>query len=280
MASQEDKMSQKIAIITGAGRGIGAAIAKRLAQENFKVAVADINQQTAEKTAAEINQEQADSAKAYVLDVAQRDQVFALVHEVVQDLGEIDVFVNNAGVAYIETIVDSDPKEVERLFDVNLKGTYWGIQAAASQFQLQGHGGKIINAASLAAVEGSALQGAYSASKFAIRGLGQSAAKELAKDNITVNAYDPGIVITPLRDYIDTKTASIKGTTPTEQRQSVVDEIALGRAATPEDVANIVSFLASDQANYITGQSILIDGGMRYHWFHWKISSLNPTRSE
>lgn len=190
-------MSQKVAIITGAGRGIGAAIAKRLAKENFKIAVADINQQTAEKTADEINQNQAASAKAYVLDVAQRDQVFALVHEVVQDLGEIDVFINNAGIAYIETIVDSDPKEVERLFDVNLKGTYWGIQAAASQFQLQGHGGKIINAASLAAVEGSALQGAYSASKFAIRGLGQSAAKELAKDNITVNAYDPGIVITP-----------------------------------------------------------------------------------
>ncbi|CAK1222180.1 NAD(P)-dependent dehydrogenase [Fructobacillus cardui] len=134
----------------GTGHGIGAAIAKRLAQENFKVGVAEINQQTAEKTAAEINQNQVASAKAYVLDVAQCDQVFALLHQVVQDLGEIDVFVNNAGVAYIETIVDSDPKEVERLFDVNLKGTYWGIQAAASQFQLQGHGGKIINAASLA----------------------------------------------------------------------------------------------------------------------------------
>ncbi|GMA69823.1 hypothetical protein GCM10025879_10690 [Leuconostoc litchii] len=117
----------------------------------------------------------------------------------------------------------------------------------------------------MAAVEGSALQGAYSASKFAIRGLGQSAAKELAKYGITVNAYDPGIVITPLRDYIDQRTAKIKGTTAAKQRQSVIDEIALGRAATSEDVADVVSFLVSSQAKYITGQSILIDGGMRFH---------------
>ena len=114
-------------------------------------------------------------------------------------------------------------------------------------------------------MEGSALQGAYSASKFAIRGLGQSAAKELAGDGITVNAYDPGIVLTPMRDYIDQKTASIKGITPELQRQNVVNEIALGRAAVPEDIADLVQFLVSPGAKYITGQSILIDGGMRFH---------------
>ena len=151
------------------------------------------------------------------------------------------------------------------MFDVNIKGTFWGIQAAATQFQKQGDGGRIVNAASLAAVEGSALQGAYSASKFAIRGLGQSAAKELAIDNITVNAYDPGIVLTPLRDDIDRQTAKIKGITPEIQRQNVIDEIALGRAALPEDVADVVAFLVSPDAKYITGQSILIDGGMRFH---------------
>lgn len=258
-------MTKKVAIITGSGKGIGAAIAKQLAKENYFVAVADIDQESARKVSYEINSEHPNQSQFYEIDVSKRDQVFNLVEKVVSDFGQLDVFVNNAGIAYIDSIVDSDPKRVEHLFDVNLKGTFWGIQAAARQFQKQGNGGKIINAASLASVEGSALQGSYSASKFAIRGLGQSAAKELAKDNITVNAYDPGIVITQLRDYIDQRTAEIKNTTPEKQRASVIDEIALKRPAMPEDVADVVSFFASDQANYITGQSILIDGGMRFH---------------
>lgn len=258
-------MTKKVAIITGSGKGIGAAIAKQLAQENYFVAVADIDQESATKVSAAINSEHPNQSQFYEIDVSKRDQVFNLVEKVVSDFGQLDVFVNNAGIPYIDSIVDSDPKQVEHLFDVNLKGTFWGIQSAARQFQKQGNGGKIINAASLASVEGSALQGSYSASKFAIRGLGQSAAKELAKDNITVNAYDPGIVITQLRDYIDQRTAEIKNTTPEKQRASVIDEIALKRPATPEDVADVVSFFASDQANYITGQSILIDGGMRFH---------------
>ncbi|TYC46094.1 acetoin reductase [Leuconostoc litchii] len=258
-------MSKKVAVITGSGRGIGKAIAERLADEGYYVAIVDIDEVTAQSVARHINERKAQHAKYYVLDVSSRVSVFNLVDHVVDDFGRLDVFVNNAGIAYIDSIVDSEPEKVERLFDVNLKGTFWGIQAAAQQLKKQGNGGRIINAASLAAVEGSALQGAYSASKFAIRGLGQSAAKELAKYGITVNAYDPGIVITPLRDYIDQRTAKIKGTTAAKQRQSVIDEIALGRAATSEDVADVVSFLVSSQAKYITGQSILIDGGMRFH---------------
>lgn len=258
-------MSNKVAIITGSGRGIGQAIATRLIKENYDVAIADIYPATAKFVADDINATAPHRAKYYVLDVADRTAVFDLVDQVVQDFGRLDVFVNNAGIAFIDKIVDSDPKKVERLFDVNIKGTFWGIQAAATQFQKQGDGGRIVNAASLAAVEGSALQGAYSASKFAIRGLGQSAAKELAIDNITVNAYDPGIVLTPMRDEIDRQTAKIKGTTPEIQRQNVIGEIALGRAALPEDVADVVAFLVSPDAKYITGQSILIDGGMRFH---------------
>ncbi|USS85572.1 acetoin reductase [Fructilactobacillus myrtifloralis] len=258
-------MTQKVAIITGSGRGIGAAIANQLAGEGYAIAVADIDPQTADQVAQSINQNAGQTARAYVVDVAKRDEVFRLVDEVVQDWGRLDLFVNNAGIAIIASIIDSDPEEVERLLNVNLLGTFWGIQAAATQFKRQGTGGKIINAASLASVEGSALQGAYSASKFAIRGLGQSAAKELAPDQITVNAYDPGIVLTSLRDGIDETTANLKQRTFAEQRASVVNEIALKRAATPADVANVVSFLASPQADYITGQSILIDGGMRFH---------------
>jgi meso-butanediol dehydrogenase/(S,S)-butanediol dehydrogenase/diacetyl reductase len=187
-----------------------------------------------------------------------------LVKTAVEDFGDLAVFVNNAGVAFIDSFVDSQPADVERLFDVNLKGTYWGIQAAAKQFIKQGKGGRIVNAASLAGVEASALQSAYSASKFGIRGLTQAASKELAKYKITVNAYNPGVVRTPLRDGIDKRTAEIKKIPIKEQQANVLTEISLGREATPEDVADVVSWFVSPHAKYITGQSVQVDGGMRY----------------
>ncbi len=150
-------------------------------------------------------------------------RVFALVDAATNDLGELAVYVNNAGIAFIDSFVDSDPEDVERLLDVNLKGTYWGIQAAGKKFKEQGHGGRIVNAASLAGYGGhQALQSAYSASKFGIRGLTQSAAKEFAKDKITVNAYNPGIVRTKMRDAIDKKTAAIKHKTIPEQQADCI----------------------------------------------------------
>ncbi|WP_137596801.1 acetoin reductase [Paucilactobacillus kaifaensis] len=253
----------KVAIITGAGQGIGEGVAYRLAQDGFSIAVADINAQTSSKVAEKLRND-GYQAKAYQLDVAHRGEVFDLVKAAVSDLGELGVFVNNAGVAFIDTIIDSDPDDIERLLDVNLKGTYWGIQAAANQFKKQGNGGRIINAASLAGVEASALQSAYSASKFAVRGLTQAAAKELAQDQITVNAYDPGVVRTPLRDEIDRRTAAIHKISIPEQQSNVLKEIALGREATPTDVAEVVAWFASPGAGYITGQSILVDGGMHF----------------
>ena len=254
----------KLAIITGSGQGIGEGIAHRLAADGFAIAVADINPQTAKKVA-KVLINKGFEAKDYVVDVANRSAVFNLVAQAVEDFGELAVFVNNAGIAFIDSIVDSDSEKIERLFDVNIKGTYWGIQAAAAQLKKQGHGGRFINAASLASVEGSAFQSAYSASKFAVRGLTQSAAKELAKDHITVNAYSPGIVRTAMRDAIDKKTAQIKGISIAEQQQNCLNEIYLGREGKPEDVAEVVAWFASDAAEYITGQSILVDGGMRFH---------------
>ncbi len=253
----------KLAIVTGAGQGIGEGVAKRLAKDGYAVAVADINQRTAKKVAKGLK-DKGYSAKAYYVDVAHRDEVFDLVKTAVKDLGDLAVFINNAGVAFIDSFVESHPNDVERLLDVNLKGTYWGIQAAAEQFISQGKGGRIVNAASLAGVEASALQSAYSASKFGIRGLTQSASKELAQYQITVNAYDPGVVRTPLRDGIDKRTAEIRHISVKQQQENVLKEISLGREATPEDVANVVAWFVSPEAEYITGQSILVDGGMRY----------------
>ncbi len=253
----------KLAIITGAGQGIGKGIAQRLAKDGYSIAVADINSDTAAQVAKDLKL--ADySAKSYQLDVANREDMFNLVKSAVNDLGTLAVFVNNAGVAFIDTIVDSTPDKIRRLLDVNLLGTYWGIQAAAQQFKKQGKGGRIINAASLAGIEASALQSAYSASKFGIRGLTQAASKELAADKVTVNAYDPGVVRTPLRDGIDKRTAEIRHISISEQQKNVLSEITLGREATPADVAEVVAWFASPAAAYITGQSILVDGGMRY----------------
>ncbi|EEI24850.1 hypothetical protein C5L34_000594 [Lentilactobacillus hilgardii] len=142
----------KLAIVTGAGQGIGEGIANRLAKEGYAIAVADINQRTAKKVAKQLKDD-GYKAKAYYVDVAHRSEVFDLVKTAVDDFGDLAVFVNNAGVAFIDSFVDSQPTDVERLFDVNLKGTYWGIQAAAKQFIKQGKGGRIVNAASLAGFE-------------------------------------------------------------------------------------------------------------------------------
>ena len=252
-----------VAIITGSGRGIGKGIAYKLASKGYSIAVADINEKAAKKVSKSLRN-LGYKAKAYKVDVADRSQVFKLVEDVINDFGELGAYINNAGIAFIENFVDSDPQKVERLFDVNLKGTYWGIQASAKQFIKQGQGGRIVNAASLAGVEASALQSAYSASKFGIRGLTQSAAKELAKFKITVNAYNPGIVRTKMRDAIDEKTAKIRNVTVEQQQKNCLKEISLGREATPEDVANVVAWFVSPDTGYITGQSILVDGGMKF----------------
>lgn len=251
---------KRVAIVTGAGQGIGAGIAKQLAADGLTVAVADLKEDNAKKVAAEIGQ----GAQGYFVDVAQKQSVFDLVAAVVKDFEHLDVMVNNAGIAKIGPLIDAEEKDISQILDINIKGDIYGIQAAAKQFKKQKTGGKIINACSIAGHQGFEMLGIYSATKFAVRGLTQTAAQELAKDKITVNAYCPGIVLTPMWDQIDAEMAKIYNLPLGASLQKNIDSIALGRGETPADVANLVSFLADPKSDYITGQSIIVDGGIDY----------------
>lgn len=253
----------KVALITGAGQGIGRAIALRLARDGADIALVDVKPGTLDPVAAEIAA-LGRKVTSFVADVAQLDQVNAAVAHAEEALGGFDIMVNNAGIAQIAPLLEVTPEQAARVIDINLKGVIWGIQAAGRAFKASGRGGKIINACSIAGHEGFALLGVYSATKFAVRALTQAAAKELASDGITVNAYCPGVVGTDMWVEIDQRMAEITGAEVGATYKKYVEGIALGRAETPEDVASFVSYLASPDADYMTGQSPMIDGGLVY----------------
>jgi len=189
---------QKVALVTGSGQGIGKAIALRLVKDGFAVAIADYNVETAKAVADEITRN-GGKAVAVKVDVSDREQVFAAVEKARTELGGFDVIVNNAGVAPSTPIESITPEIVDKVYNINVKGVIWGIQAAIDAFRKEGHGGKIINACSQAGHTGNPELAVYSSSKFAVRGLTQTAARDLAPMGITVNAYCPGIVKTTVR---------------------------------------------------------------------------------
>lgn len=257
-------MKTKVALVTGSGQGIGRAIALRLAKDGFAIAVADFNSQTARKVADEIISA-GGKALAVTVDVSERDQVFAAVEQARQELGGFDVIVNNAGVAPTTPIEEITPEIVDKVYDINVKGVIWGIQAAVKAFKAQGHGGKIINACSQAGHVGNPELAVYSSSKFAVRGLTQTAARDLAQAGITVNGYCPGIVKTPMWEEIDRQVSSAAGQPVGYGTAEFAKRITLGRLSEPEDVSACVSFLAGPDSDYMTGQSLLIDGGMVFN---------------
>ncbi|MDU2478708.1 MAG: (S)-acetoin forming diacetyl reductase [Klebsiella sp.] len=245
---------KKVALVTGAGQGIGKAIALRLVKDGFAVAIADYNDATAKAVASEINQA-GGHAVAVKVDVSDRDQVFAAVEQARKTLGGFDVIVNNAGVAPSTPIESITPEIVDKVYNINVKGVIWGIQAAVEAFKKEGHGGKIINACSQAGHVGNPELAVYSSSKFAVRGLTQTA----------VNGYCPGIVKTPMWAEIDRQVSEAAGKPLGYGTAEFAKRITLGRLSEPEDVAACVSYLASPDSDYMTGQSLLIDGGMVFN---------------
>jgi meso-butanediol dehydrogenase / (S,S)-butanediol dehydrogenase / diacetyl reductase len=241
----------RVALVTGAGQGIGRGIALRLASDGFDIAVNDIPQSAAkaEAVAAEIRSLGRKAAVA-LADVTVPEQINAAVASTVEELGALGVTVANAGIARVDSLLDLSVEAWDRMFTINVRGVFLTYQAAARQYIKQGTGGKIIGAASQVAYRAAGGFAAYSSSKFAVRGLTQAAAQEWAPHGITVNAYAPGVVDTALWD------------TAKDIQTSLIASIPVGRLQTPQDVGALVSFLASSDSDYMTGQTLISDGGM------------------
>jgi acetoin reductase-like protein len=268
----------RVAIVTGAARGIGRAIALRLAQDGYSITASDLPalQSQLDSLVSEIQTssrggEGGVRAHAHTADVTSPAEVEALVRSSVSELGRLDTMVANAGIAQVKPLLELTPEDVQRMLTVNVAGVHYCFQAAAKQMISQGEGGdqevrgKLIAAASIVAFKPFALMGHYSASKWAVRGLSQVYAMELAKHKITANAYAPGIVDTKMWELIDEGLGRREGKEKGEMIRKYSDDlIALGRTSVPEDVAGLVSFLASKDADYITGQTYVVDGGIIY----------------
>jgi 3-oxoacyl-[acyl-carrier protein] reductase len=244
--SPDPDLGGQVAIVTGAGRGIGAAIATRLARCGAKVVAADLDLAAAEQVAGED-----DLVTARQVDVADWDAVHALVAETWEREGRLDVFVNNAALTIARDFWELEPTEWDEVMAVNLRGTLAGCRAAGERMRSQGSG-RIVNLTSLAGQQGSVANGAhYSASKAGIIVLTKIAAAELAPDNVTVNAIAPAAIESPLVDAL-----------PPERRESLAASIPLGRLGHPDEVAATVAYLASEEAAYITGATLDLNGGL------------------
>jgi meso-butanediol dehydrogenase/(S,S)-butanediol dehydrogenase/diacetyl reductase len=254
------RFENKVVLITGASRGIGKGLALRFAQEGAAVALA-ANEDAVHQVAKEINGSGGRAISA-VCDVTVKAEVEAVFDQVTNDFGRLDVSIQNAGVITIAKIEDLREEEWDKIMGVNTKGVFLCCQAAAKHMKQQ-RSGRIINTASGQARQGFIYTPHYAASKFGVVGITQSLAKELAPFNITVNAFCPGIIDTDMWAYNDSAWGKLLGNyQPGELMREWVSNIPLKRVGKAEDVAGLVTFLASDDAAYITGQTINVDGGL------------------
>lgn len=253
----------KVAMVTGAAQGIGAEVSRHLAKNGFDIAVADLPSQ-AEKAKAVIAEIEAAGQKAIFepVDVTDQAGISAAVDDAATKLGGFDVMVNNAGVAKVDTFEEIKPEDLAFSYKINVFGVVYGIQAAAKKFKELGVAGRIINASSIAGMRAFPVWATYSSTKAAVISLTQAAAVEFAPAHINVNAYAPGVVgTTGMWDEIDAKMSKINGKPLGQNKKDYVGTIPLGRTVEPNDVANMVDFLTSPAAEFITGQTYAVDGG-------------------
>lgn len=261
----EIRFTGKTAIVTGSGSGIGRVIARTLAAAGANVTIADIKGDLAQQTAAEIVRDFPPAgALAVQVDISQEADAARMVAETVARFGSVDILVNNAGLSYPVKLVEMTARDWDRMIAVNLTGTMWCGKAAIAQMLKQGRGGVVINISSKSGVRGSSELSHYCATKFGVIGLAQSWAREYAKHGIRCCSVLPGNVFEGSNiwnpEFIAKQAAKL-GIKPEQVRAYYDSLVPLGRSCTPEDIANAVAFLASDLASYITGISLLVDGG-------------------
>lgn len=249
MAQNGKRLNEKIAIVTGGSRGLGRAIALALAREGAEVIVCSRTVAANEETVSAIKAE-GGSAHSFQVDVTDADSVSAFVKDVIERFERIDIFVNNAGVTADNLLLRLKEADWDKVIETNLKGTFNCMKAVARPMIKQ-RSGKIINMTSVVGMVGNPGQANYCASKAGVIGLSKSVARELASRNVTVNCVAPGLIRTDMTDSIADKA-----------REQALALIPLGRMGEPEDIAEIVTFLASPASDYITGEVIRVDGGM------------------
>ena len=243
-------LEDRVAVVTGAARGIGKAIAETLARSGADVVVMDIQADLAEGTAREIATGTGRRMIALKVDVADRESVRHMVDHTIEEFGRLDILVNNAGITRDSLIMRMKEEDWDQVLNINLKGAFNCSQAVVRQMMKQ-HYGRIVNISSVSGVSGQAGQTNYSSSKAGLIGFTKALAKEVGSRNITVNAVAPGFIETEL-------TADL----PREIRDMSIKLTPVGRFGTPQDIANAVAFLVSDEASFITGVTLQVDGGM------------------
>jgi NAD(P)-dependent dehydrogenase (short-subunit alcohol dehydrogenase family) len=254
------KLTGKIALVTGAGKGIGRAISQALAKEEAIVIVCDLDKDAAEETVRSVEVMGYLSLPLW-MDVTSSDSIDKTIHDIIDRFGKIDILVNNAGVSTMTKVVDMTEEEWDFNMDVNAKGVFLCSRAVEKMMIKNDVGGKIVNISSMAGKKGAKFLAHYCASKHAVIGFTKSLALELAPYNINVNSVCPGYVNTSMQHRELVWEAELEGTTPEEIKANYIALTPLGRLEEPEDVAKVVVFLCSDESNFITGQAINVTGG-------------------